>query len=507
MDTAGAVTVIGVVSFALLLAFIGLSVDVGRIMNVHSQAGSYADRSALAAAAELDGEVGAMTRAVRAAAGDGTDGPIVETGMRLTLSGDNDVGLRRMTFLSALAADPLDPYARSPIAGDQVLCIWEPAGGFDCSASGLTVAEADKEAQFVVVDTTTETEQYLLYPIATFLDPDMRDEGSVAPQAVAGFKREVCNLPPLTICNPYENQTAPYGGTFDAVVGQQILMKTKGSGAAWAPGNFGFLRVPSGSGAPHCSGGGTTLLRCVLGLVTPNTQCVGADVDTEPGQAVAAHDGLNVRFDVYDPPLSSKRSDPAFAPAANVTKGKVNTAQCRSNTLQTPPPANNTVPLPRDTCFGSGTCVTTPDGSSRFGNGLTDAQRNAYWMTNHGAALPGSLLGATRFQMYRYEIDNNMIPNKSPTGENGNPTCSSQPPVNNPQRDRRVLIVAVINCLEHDVRGAATDVPVVKFAEIFLTEGVGFNGGSVEDVYVEVLGVVEPNGEDGILKEYPVLYR
>ncbi len=508
----GAVTIMMVVIFALMMGFIGLLVDVGRVLNVHSESGSYIDRVALTAAAELDGGGDSITRAIRAAVGDGA-GPIIGAGFRLSLSGDDSVGVRQLTFLSAITTDPQDPYARSPLAGDTVLCTW--VGGIDdCTAADSL------EAEFVLVDSTTETENFLFFPIAAFLAPAMATEASVAPQALAGFTREVCNVPPLAICNPYESPSG--GGGFNAIVGQQLLMKTKSAGAAWAPGNFGFLSIPAGSGSSECtnapSSGGesnsASLLRCLLALIEPNTQCVGANVNFRPGQAVSVHKGLNARFDIWDPPLQNKKNNAAFAPSANVTKGKVQGANCTMNKMTDPPVGDETVKLPRDSCFATDTCAASADGSARFGNGITQTELSAYWLVNHGEAiLPLGLqgLGVTRYDVYRHEIDEPKIPDKSAPagldGEDGNPTCSNQPGVDNALRDRRTLVVAVVNCIEHNIHGSADNVPVVAFMEMFLTEPIGIEDAAEDDIWAEVLGVVEPGGDDGILNEFPVLFR
>jgi len=230
------------------------------------------------------------------------------------------------------------------------------------------------------------------------------------------------------------------------------------------------------------------------------TRCVRDRVNVRPGQAVSIHTGLNLRFDIWDPPLNSKQSDPAFAPSVNVTKGKVAGPQCRSNQLSDPPPPpDDTVPIPRDRCFTNGTC-------ERFGDAQWDTEMIDYWNTNHpGIAVPGPF--DTRFEYYRYEIDNGLIPDKSGSGgEDGNPSCAPSG-IDNPLRDRREMVVAVINCLEHEVQGSTDDVPVVAFARMFLTEPVGTEASNEDDLWVEMLGVAEPGGDDGVLHEFPQLYR
>jgi hypothetical protein len=79
--------------------------------------------------------------------------------------------------------------------------------------------------------------------------------------------------------------------------------------------------------------------------------------------------------------------------------------------------------------------------------------------------------------------------------------------VNTPDRDRRVLTVAVVNCRENDIRGQSSQVPVVAYARMFITEPVGSAAPSEDDLYVEMLGVAMPNDQSGIVHDYPVLFR
>lgn len=487
-DLRASVTIFALVVFAFLMSFGGLIFDVGRIFNLHSQAQAYVDEAALTAAAELDGEAGAIQRAIRAAVGDAQAGPIIDPGFRLTLSGDSGIGIQSLVFLEAIADDPA-PNTRSPIAGDTVLCTYE-SGAVTCD--GLTQAEADRRVNFVLVNATTETENFYLFPIMSAFVPGMRTEASVGPQALAGFTREICNFPPMAICNPQEDPGG--GGGFSVNPGQQILLQTQGASAGWAPGDFGFLDL-TGVGANGCSGGGGDFLRCLLATVNPNTSCVSADVDLNPGQVTSADVGFNVRFDLYDPPFQNDKNNANFPPAYNVTKGWVESGQCRLDKLDPPPVGAETVKLPRDPDVGV---------ANRIGSGPALADLQSYWATNHnGAALPAGI--TTRYEAYIEEVSTSQIPDKSGLGgEDGNPSCSLIPPVAN----RRNMIVAVINCIEHSVSGSAKDVPVIVFLEMFLTEPAGDPGdNSNHDIYAEVVDTVQPGGSNGVLHEFPVLYR
>jgi hypothetical protein len=502
-EESGAVTIFAIIGFAMILVIVGLIIDVGRVMNVHSQASSYADRVALAAAAELDNRSGALTRAVAAA--QGADAQIDE-GFRLTLSGDSTVGVSKLTFLSALGPDPEDPFARSPVAGDIVTATWTPGGGLAYEA-GITAADANRNTTFVLVDTTPETENYLFFPLLAALAPQMGTSATVAPQAIAGFSRQVCNAPPLMICNINE-ATQGAGAPFNPTPGQMIRAKMQGGGAGWGPGVFGILDAPNGTGA--------SAVRDYMARVNPNTFCTKGDVDIKPGQSTGpVAQGMNVRFDMYNGPMNGNKNSAQYAPAANVTKGLRD--NCNGNK------SDSSTPMPRDNCFmpsgawpagipsGAGSGCTTYNGVGRAGDGTW--ARAQYWATNHpGDPQPPNYSSMTRYQVYRYELENEPPGLVDTPKEKGAPSCSTAAPISDAAMDRRVLPIAVVNCVENAalLNGNAQNVPVEAYADVFITEPIGntdwWNANN-DDVFLEVINLVRPNQQESVLREYPVLYR
>jgi hypothetical protein len=136
--------------------------------------------------------------------------------------------------------------------------------------------------------------------------------------------------------------------------------------------------------------------------------------------------------------------------------------------------------------------------------------------------------------------ENNQIPNPPlglnpaprSTGEDGHPTnyngpaptltCPAFPSANDPNcdtpeevfdhYDRRLLIVAVINCVANQARmgGAANDVPVDSYAQVFITEAMkDDNGNSNKEVWGEMVGPVAPGStlEKAVFKDTVQLYR
>jgi hypothetical protein len=255
------------------------------------------------------------------------------------------------------------------------------------------------------------------------------------------------------------------------------------------PGNFGLLDSPTGQGARDIAE--------LLASSNPNSVCVGNTVDLKPGQTQGASTGINTRFDMFDNPFfgaAAARNNPNYRPARNVTKGLVRTNPC---TYAAPALPNQAMSLPRDPNLSA---------ANRFGNGAWNCA--AYWAINHpgvpapaGCTNPASI---SRYAIYRHEIAT-AIPNNAPAGEDGNPRCYSGPAAPE-QPDRRVVYFAVINCLEQGpIRGNASGVKVKAFAKAFVTEPVGNPPDS--DFYLEVIDVVKPGADDGVLHDIVQIYR
>jgi Flp pilus assembly protein TadG len=272
----GGVTIFAVIAFSMLLVMIGLVFDVGRVMNVHSEAGSYADRAALAAAAELDGRPCAVVRAVAAVTGDDGNGcnydRIVPRGRRLTLSGDSFVSVQRMTFYSSW---PLDP---SPT----VTARWTRGDTVRFTASQGT---ANRTSRYVMVETTQETEQFLFFSMFG----SATSSATVAPRAIAGFERRVCNSTPLMICNPDESSP------FNAQAGRDINNLRLHYTGGWGRGQFALLDVANRS--PNA-------LENYMESSNPDTQCYARRVSVEQAfnnqQSQAILEGLDDRDDDND---------------------------------------------------------------------------------------------------------------------------------------------------------------------------------------------------------------
>ena len=147
--------------------------------------------------------------------------------------------------------------------------------------------------------------------------------------------------------------------------------------------------------------------------------------------------------------------------------------------------------------------------NGRMGDGNWDI--DGYKLANNLGGLPFSNANpASRYEVYRYEIDNSMVNTASNGGEVGTPQCYSGGTLND-DPDRRILNIAVINCAEHNVAddnsgNSGPPVPVAAFAKMFLTRPV--DNGPDQDIHAELVGVVEPGStSNDVARDIVQLYR
>jgi hypothetical protein len=93
--------------------------------------------------------------------------------------------------------------------------------------------------------------------------------------------------------------------------------------------------------------------------------------------------------------------------------------------------------------------------------------------------------------MYQFEIDNGL---------------DQQAPENaaNELADRRIIYLAVVNCVEESLSGRQT-VTSINFLKIFLTEPV--NEPTGVEIVGEIVDVVQVGADDGVLFDNVQLYR
>jgi Flp pilus assembly protein TadG len=493
-DESGAVLIYVSIALTVFMGFAALVIDGSRLFALDTELQSAADAIALAGAAELDGNADAQDRATLAM------NNLVQNADTFGNDPTAIAGATEYTprFLSALPDD------------DQPL-------------SDATVAATQPEARFVEV---TVNERQVDSMFATAIGGE--DTAGADAVAVAGFTSAVCKFTPLFMCNPFESDDdslAYFTEQFDTTAEKRriIALKKSGSGAAYTPGNFGFLESETGPGGRALSES--------LASVDPGT-CYRQDgVETKPGSTNAAHFAINVRFDLYEHGASGWKNQDEYRPARNVTKGYIVTTggggggggggnACNA-TLDTGMPLKATG-FPHEENI---------DLDTRVGDG--DWDFDTYWDINHGNAngvfddddaVPvgsgwanTSAGRPTRYEVYRWELEEGEIPdNSSVDGEVGDTTeaanrCGKAP---SDEPDRRIIYAAVLNCNAAGglTGGSDQTVPALTFIKMFITEPMTKlpGTGTIPDddtLYVEMVDIVEPGTADEVVHDIVQLYR
>ena len=469
-DDRGAVLVMFAAATGLIFACMALVWDIGRTLSTATELQSFADHLALAAAAELDGDIGAIA-AARAVVESGEVDDLqtfAEGGAGLDT---NDVAL---TFYASVPADDIAPLT-------------------DITAS-------DREALYVEVEIAPRTITNLFVGVVNALLGSAIADGTVTAQALAGRKRFACAVTPLVFC-------APNGAAYQPVPGRMIHLKMNG---LWQPGNFGLLanNFEPGSACGNTGTAGGAVVGCITGITDNVTRCYDPTgvtiVNTVSASQVAG--GLNSRFDIYLSQLSGRQNDNRFSPAPSVVKAVAadDGGGCIDDLddvidLSELPDDIRSVPLPRDACFEpSGTCSDT---GSRLGTGITSAELDDYWAVNHGTPRPGA---ETRFQLYQEEVDGALsfdrTLQKLTSEETGGPTCFGNGTSPTPEgADRRLLSAVVIDCGPNagvPISGLIEGVPVLDFVQLFMTEPAELTpSGNVVSLWAEEVQVLRPGSE------------
>ena len=486
-DESGSVLVLYAAGLVAFLGFAAMVFDIGRVQATHGELQAFADSVALAAAAELDGRADAITRATAAAA---LVADTVRYGADTTLSGAGDYTL---TFLDGL-----------------------PASDTASPASFITTAATDASLVRVVVTPRSFDLPFLAALRSLSNSAATARTATVSAEAIAGMTQEACDITPLMFCtNP--------GWTAAANIGHMVHLRAGGQGAAWGPGDFGFLDTSTAALGSTCAGEtGAKLIACLLGAEDNVTRCFSQrGVTTEPGQKNGLNAAaFNTRFDVFEGVMNSLQSNPAYTVAPNIVSGRQivtngNGGGGGGNNCTWQPSATSRA-LPVDTNMADPPVAT----GTRFGSGVWD--QAGYMTTNHPndaaavtALIPAEWAG-TRYGVYLAEIAHaasagyagGAILEPGVIAETGIAQCSGN--VSSDPR-RRVLVAAAIDCTANPIAGTTTNVPVQEWVEIFMTRPVGTSSGQF-DILVEVVGSAGTDGfggagAGGIFRDVVQLYR
>jgi len=483
----GAMAVWAAISLPVLLGGAALSIDATRLYNMDQDLQSAADAFARAGAAELDQRSDSLVRANRAV------NSLVNNEQKFATEGRANVRVQSIRYLKSV-----------------------PEKDFmDILPEHITTNPS--EAKYLEVEVVPERVS-TLFPQGFVRSITSVELGAVS---TAGFSQDICGVAPVFICNPFELSTSKtlYEAMEDnSFLRRQIKFKTQGPNARYSPGNFGYLD-------PFEGNSGASKIKDAIAIDKPNVCLSKANgVKLRPGSINSASQAFNVRFDMYDGPYKKAKSDPAYAPAANVVKGyssKKNNP-CKSS-------ANpDALGMPRDNSFGY------PPGSAanleQFGTGDWDFVE--YMRVNHNYRPAITIEGVTytfdynqgrsspstppsRYSIYRWEIDNDTVPgpltygNSAQTPEEGLPQCHMTGAHPDPEIDRRIINVAVLNCGAIEASGQKMNgrtgyLPVETFVKVFLTEPMG--SGNSNTLYGEIVGPVV-QGEDEVARDKIALTR
>ena len=512
-DTGSVAPIIGLSLFTLIAAG-GIAFDYARVAGMDTELQNAADQAALAAATQLDGQPDSMNRAEEAAR---------ELLNNATLYA-NDSGGLAVNIATANVTSQCD--GATPVAPIEFFKIKSDA---ESGCNGFTDPSLYHDARFVRVAVGPREAVYAFTPVVGAFR-----SGDIHANATAGLGSAICKVPPVMMCNPAEEE----GNTdpnldFNPEEGDGLRLII---GAPDAPGNFGFLRTGEQGGAKEVAK--------TIGYDNPPNGCVATNgVETEPGNMIAVRAAFNTRFDISENGANTCPDNGTCSPSRNARKDLVRGNNCGLGGQQGwqeptipyrgradmqplsaayPMNGTNTYPnymgFPRDLCHAVSVLGACTDGI--IGNGNWDI--NAFFRVNYGwdqgqwwsntglASDPTSMAGVTRYDVYKWELDNlSYLDAQSPkavAGRNGyaSPVCRANPimPGVGTVPDRRRITVAVVNCEAQDLNGHEVDVQVLKWLDVFLVEpaiarGNGPTARSTNgDIYVEVIGVASSGGEE-----------
>ncbi|MCH6578081.1 MAG: hypothetical protein IH807_09650 [Proteobacteria bacterium] len=193
-DNHGAIAVYIAIITPVMIGIGAMTLDIGRLITLHTELQYAADSASLAGARELDRFPGAIARAKAAAAGAvaniqtfAADGGGKQVAIDVTTECADTPVPPCVRFLKSLPADDDDPIQPSD------------------------VTTKDDEARFMEVHVGARAMTNALIQIVTFGSGPSTI--STVASAVAGNDQVICRVPPMFMCNPTELE--PYPGNLD----------------------------------------------------------------------------------------------------------------------------------------------------------------------------------------------------------------------------------------------------------------------------------------------------
>ena len=415
-----------------------LSIDIGRIVLLKTQMQNRADAGALAGAAQLDAQKGAIDRA---------------------------------TFI---ITDAMVAYTTAA-ADEGELAVWEvafyqPAEDYITRGDPTTDYVA---ARFAEVTMERRTLSFFYAPALNIMTgKSVSSFTELGARAVAMSDPFICKTQPMMICNPLEDSdpSTPDDVPDDTYAGRSITLKQgQQGGGTWVSGNFGLLDLPTDG---SYAAGGAAAVYEALSAEDPSG-CYGYNIVTAPGSmTIKVSDAINTRF-------GWPETDPAIVPAENVMAYPKDTA------MQAALDAGLSTPI---TVVGdavwdlakywsdnhSGVAM-PPDlaGATRYQVYLYE-QGEGYWKKNGKNVLVTELDQTSKGYVFVDPADfpaASVIPTNA---DSDNVWLDGVPPGGQTPSDqghaRRILRVNILNCINEGVTGKGDYGSGGNYLEIFLTE-------------------------------------
>lgn len=504
-NTRGAILIMAAMIMVILIGIAAFALDLGRLYVLHTEMQNAVDAAVISAATELDGESGARDRAMTAATQEMLN-HFAHFSRKIELLEDLETRPNIFTFYSWVGGS----FDSSELPTD---CVETEPG--KCEATG------DDDASYVRIrldpdpelfgdsDGRYEIDLYFL-PVLSLLGIETPGTASTRVMALAGSHYEVCNYPPMMICDPSENGDALNPG-------EMVKLKEHQAGSQWGPGTFGWLNPTEVAEDPDDDNlSENKLLAHRLGSIY-GQKCSPPIVEIKPGSiANWPRWGLNTRFGIYE----------RITETANF------------------PSAPNVINYPRDDNLTSNSSGECDESSDRFGSGiwgisechadtaLPAQQPSTYSKDDFNANFHKNKLVPsmeTRNQYYKWELStlgnlaiNSVVDlhaDETQCNDKGKPNSCRMlegEPFNTANfvddtdiHKRRELFVAAVACVANEVKSNSVinlDEVGGKWMRFFMTEHVDHPGGGGLNVYAEFIEEVTGK-EDEHFKKVIQLYE
>lgn len=529
-DESGAIAPLYALALFGLIGMAGVGFDYARVMALDTELQNAADQMALAAATQLDHQTDSITRANGAVSAYFATTAADRFNNQTRLSNIDDDGDGKTRFVTQFTTRYWEDYDQQKD---------EPLKEISGTSDG-------SKADYVEVTLGNRLVRYALTPIVGAI---VGRAGASAMATMSSAYCKLPPLMTCQPYNNFGAAvTDPTTGTVsipDQGRGLMLHFLANGNSTVDAssavPGLFGFLDFP------YPAPDGVKNSNTSLGWEVDNAGCVGQSAETEPGVRTPEQAALNSRFGFSDKGyVDDCAANGTFCPAKNVNKDMMvavsfnNATLADINAISCPTTAAGNASFvkdddllakpydaatgegyvsekpagySRDACHISGGCSVSGDSTGVVGDKnwqFADYMSKVHGVTganpSDSTTWPSGLAGNTRYDVYKWENDSGSptrlnarrvgynvdATNKSTGKMRGAVYCAYPKPHNGTgvepptvKKDRRILQVASVDC--SGLKGGRTDVDLIRYIDVFLTEPA-YDTGSRKEFYVEIIG-------------------